>query len=207
PAAVLLKGVVTFAFFGTDAYLSLAVTSVRHRSVTTAGIALTAATLSWTAGAWVHAHRSGHHPPRRLIAVGLSFIAVGIVMMIAALNQSVPVAAFVVGWGVAGFGMGIAYQSVTLAVLAEAPTGQEGVASAAQQIMDLLGVAVGTGVVGAIVAVGETAGWSRAAALRLGFAITLGAAVAGVVLTRRLRLTDAAAPAAGAAPRSAPSSG
>ncbi|HZN13615.1 MAG TPA: MFS transporter, partial [Acidimicrobiales bacterium] len=107
PAAVLLKGVLTFAFFGTDAYISLAVTDVRHHSVTVAGLALTAATLTWTTGAWIHAHRSGRVAPRTLIATGMTLIAIGIALMVVGLNASAPLAIIVLAWGVAGLGMGI----------------------------------------------------------------------------------------------------
>ena len=207
PTAVVLKGVLTFAFFGTDAFISLAVTDVRHRSVTVAGLALTAATLSWTAGAWIHAQRSGRVAPRKLIAGGMSLIAAGIVLMTLGLDRSAPLATIVLAWGVAGLGMGIAYQSVTLAVLAEAQPGQEGAASAAQQLTDLLGVATGTGVVGAVVAVGEATGWSAADSLRVGFAITLAAALVGVGLTRRLALSGRSEPAEAAAPPAGPSWG
>ncbi len=186
PTAVVLKGLLTFAFFGTDAYISLAVTSVRGRSVTLAGLALTAATLTWTAGAWLHAHRTTRTSPQRLISAGLTLIAVGIALMASGLSRSVPLAMLVIAWAVAGLGMGIAYQSVTLAVLAEAAPGEEGGASAAQQLTDLLGVATGTGVVGAVVAVGASAGWAPASTLGIGFAITFAVAIGAIALTRRL---------------------
>jgi len=204
PAAVLLKGVLTFAFFGTDAYISLAVTDVRHHSVTVAGLALTAATLTWTTGAWIHAHRSGRVAPRTLIATGMTLIAIGIALMVVGLNASAPLAIIVLAWGVAGLGMGISNQSVILAVLAEAPAGQEGTASSFQQLADLLGVATGTGVVGAVIAVGQAATWTRADSLRVGFAITLAMAVIGVLLTRRLAVSGRNEPAATAALPPAP---
>ena len=53
PAAIALRGLATFAFFGADAYVAFTVTSVRHASIALGGIALTAATLTWTAGSWV----------------------------------------------------------------------------------------------------------------------------------------------------------
>src|SRR5947208_2831489 len=49
PATILARGLLTFAFFGADTFVPLAVVSVRHRSTAVAGIALTAATVSWTA--------------------------------------------------------------------------------------------------------------------------------------------------------------
>ena len=44
PAAVLLRGVLTFAFFAADAYVPLALQGWRGTSATVAGLALTAAT-------------------------------------------------------------------------------------------------------------------------------------------------------------------
>ena len=55
PAAVLLRGVLTCAFFGVDAFVALTLVGWRGISATEAGIALTAATIAWTAGAWIQA--------------------------------------------------------------------------------------------------------------------------------------------------------
>src|SRR3546814_5048121 len=52
PAAILLRGILTFAFFGADAYVSLTFQDVRGRETWVAGLALTAATILWTIGAW-----------------------------------------------------------------------------------------------------------------------------------------------------------
>ncbi len=52
PVTILTRGLLTFAFFGTDTFVTLAVVTVRHRSVAFAGVALTCATLTWTLGAW-----------------------------------------------------------------------------------------------------------------------------------------------------------
>ena len=58
PAVILARGLVTFTFFGADAYVTLAVTTIRHHTPVYAGIAVTGATLSWTAGAWAQARLS-----------------------------------------------------------------------------------------------------------------------------------------------------
>src|SRR5215475_11609184 len=67
PATILSRGLLTFAFFGADAYVTLAITAVRHRSPTFAGLAVTGATLSWTAGAWVQARLNDTWEGRRLV--------------------------------------------------------------------------------------------------------------------------------------------
>lgn len=196
---ILLKGVLTFAFFGTDAYVSLSVTAVRHRSVTFAGVALTAATLTWTAGAWIQAHRGERIGAHRMIGTGFAVIAAGIVLMHLTLERAVPVGTVVLAWGVAGLGMGMAFQSVMVVVLAQAPAGQEGAASASQNLMDALGIAVGAGVVGAIVAVAAP---HTKTALHAGFAVTLVVAIAGIALSARLAApaSDPAVPEPAAAP-------
>jgi MFS family permease len=48
PATVLVRGLLTFAFFGADTFVPLAIVAVRHSSTALAGAALTSATLLWT---------------------------------------------------------------------------------------------------------------------------------------------------------------
>ena len=71
PAAVATRGVLTFAFFGTDAFVSLAVTEAHDAPTWVAGLALTGATLSWTTGAWVQQRVVVHRGPRWLVAARL----------------------------------------------------------------------------------------------------------------------------------------
>jgi hypothetical protein len=59
------------------------------------------------------------------------------------------------GWGVAGLGMGLAFSMLSLLVLETASVGEEGVSSAALQLMATLGTAFGAGVGGAVVALAD----------------------------------------------------
>jgi MFS family permease len=186
PAAVMVRGILTFAFFGADAYVSLVMQSVRGTSVTYAGIALTAGTLTWTAGAWVQARYVERVGPRRLVVAGFAAVAVGNVVLTATLFDGVPVATGVLAWAIAGLGMGFAYAPISLTVLAVAPEGQEGAATAALQLSDVLGVALGTGLTGAIVSLG--ASWPHAprGALLIALPITAAVAVGGYIAAYRL---------------------
>jgi MFS family permease len=186
PAAVASRGILTFAFFGADAYVSLVMQSVRGTSVTYAGIALTAGTLTWTAGAWVQARYVERVGPRRLVVAGFAAVAVGNVVLTATLFDGVPVATGVLAWAIAGLGMGFAYAPISLTVLAVAPEGQEGAATAALQLSDVLGVALGTGLTGAIVSLG--ASWPHAprGALLIALPITAAVAVGGYIAAYRL---------------------
>jgi len=189
PAAVALRGLATFAFFGTDAYVSFTVTSVRHSSILLGGLALTAATLTWTGASWVQARFVRSIGPQQFVRVGLLVITNGIGLMIAVAQGWVPAALAVVAWGVAGFGMGLSYAPLSLVVLAEAAVGAEGTASAAIQLCDTLGVALGTGVSGAIVSAGATLAWKDGTALTLAFALCAVVAVATAVAAVRLPAT------------------
>jgi MFS family permease len=185
PAAVLVRGVLTFAFFGTDAYVSLAFHEVRGRPTWVAGLALTAGTLGWTAAAWVQERLVHTVGPRRLVMIGFAMLAVGIIGMHGALGPfPVPVAIAV--WSLAGAGVGLSYAPLSVTVLGLAEPGREGSASSSLQLSDVLGVSLGTGVGGAFVALGESQGWAVRSALELSFAVTLAVALAGIAAARRL---------------------
>ena len=152
PATILSRGLLTFTFFGADAYVTLAVTAVRHRTPVVAGIAVTGATVAWTAGAWVQARLSDTWEGRRLVRTGLVIVLAGIAGMVLVLQPGVPVAEGLAAWTVAGLGMGLAYAPISLMMLQKAPPGQEGRASASLNLADVLGTAIGIGVGGAAVA-------------------------------------------------------
>src|SRR5271165_5262809 len=120
PATIASRGLLTFAFFGADAYVTLAVTAVRHRSPVVAGLAVTGATLAWTAGAWAQARLSDSWEARRLVRIGLVIILVGIAGMVLMLQPAVPVAEGLAAWTVAGLGMGLAYAPLSLMMLRNA---------------------------------------------------------------------------------------
>lgn len=185
PAAVAARGILTFAFFGTDAYVSLAVTDAHDADTWVAGLALTGATLAWTTGAWVQQRLVVQHGPRWLVRRGLVIIAVGIAGMIVGLG-SVPVGVIVGAWTVAGLGMGLSYAPISVTVLGTAAPGQEGKASASLQLTDVLGVALGTGLAGVFVALGDGRDWSTSSSLTIAFFVTLAVAIGGVVAAGRL---------------------
>jgi len=186
PAAVALRGLLTFAFFGTDGWVVFTVTDVRNSSILIGGIALTAATLTWTTGSWIQERRVLRIGPQTFVRVGVLLIAAGIGLMVLVAQATVPTATAVLAWGVAGLGMGLAYSPIALVVLAEAPVGGEGSATASLQLSDTLGVALGTGVSGAIVAAGASLDWTRGNALTIAFAVS--AVVALFIAAAAIRL-------------------
>ncbi len=184
PATILSRGMLTFAFFGTDAYVTLTITTVRHHSTVVAGLALTGATLAWTAGAWVQARLSDVWEGRRLVSTGLVIILAGIAGMALALSPGIPVAEALAAWTIAGLGMGLAYAPLSLLMLMLATPGQEGQASASLNLTDTLGTAIGIGVGGAAVA--ATSGSHLYLGIAVAFAVAAAMAIAALAVTRRL---------------------
>ncbi len=195
PAAVLLRGLLTFAFFSAEVYITLALEDWRGLSPTQAGLALMGATLSWTAGAWIQARFIGRIGARPLVRSGFGLVGLGIVLFAAVLNPDVPVFFGVIAWTVAGLGMGLSYSPLSLTVLREAPPESQGAATAGLQLSDVLGTALGAGVGGALVAFGHREGHAEWVGLGLAFAVGVVAAAVGFGLAGRLRRVAAAAAA------------
>jgi MFS family permease len=186
PAAVAARGLQTFAFFGAQNFLTLALVELRGQKADVAGLSLVGATLSWTAGAWLQ-DRVGHVWGRRvMVARGFALLLVGAATTSLLLFPSVPAFIAAVGWAIAGLGMGMAYGGLSLIVLAEAPPGKEGTATSAMQLSDVFGMAIGTGLGGAALALGEAAVHSARPGVTVAFALSIAAAALAFAAARRL---------------------
>jgi MFS family permease len=186
PAAIATRGLTTFAFFGADAFLALALAEQRHLSAVEVGLALTPATITWTIGAWVQARTTHRYTRRTMATAGVVLLAIGVVLTGAAVLLSA-VPAWVAGavWGVGGLGMGLSYSPTNLVVLTDAPEGTEGSATASVQLTDGLGTALGTGIGGAVVAAAASAGWTQSSALTIVFAAMAAVGALAFVAARR----------------------
>ncbi|HWQ15609.1 MAG TPA: MFS transporter [Roseiflexaceae bacterium] len=184
PAAVAAMALLNLAFFGVDAFVPLALSEIRGQSIAAAGLPLTAATLTWTAGSWVLAHLAARVSRRAIALVGMAVLAVGVAGVALTLLPAVPVLMGTLAWSVAGLGIGLAYSTLSLAVLQGAPDGQEGAASAAMQVAGQLGTALGTGIGGVIVGSGSTE--VSGGRLALQCALMVAAAALGALVARRI---------------------
>ena len=192
PTAILLRGFLTFAFFSADAYVPLAIQDWRGDTALLSGLAYMAATLTWTGGSWVNAHRIGELGPGRFLRAGFVVLIVGVLAFMAVFVPGVPTVLAVPLWGAAGFGMGLAYSTPSLIVLREAPAADQGAATAGLQLSDVLGSSLGTGIGGALIALGSPAGRTGVDGLIATFVLAGAVAVTGLVLTGRLGLRVAA---------------
>ncbi len=177
----------------------------RGLSATEAGIALTAATVAWTGGAWIQARGARRWPTHAFVRVGFAVAIAGLAGMLLVLRPEIPWPVGVIAFGVAGLGMGLAYSPLALIVLREAPADRQGAATSALSLTDSLGTALGTGITGAFVAASVRMTSEPAAGLAVGFTVAVAIGLGGLLLTGRLRPRDVPVSVLALSPASPPS--
>jgi len=185
PAALATKGLVTFAFFGAEAFLPLALTTVRGESMVMAGVALTAGTLAWTTGAWIQERLVSRVDRVALVRTGVAMVAVAIVGAGSVLVVESPGAVAIASWALAGLGIGVSYSTTTLIVFETTLEGGEGRAASALQLVNVLGVAFGTGIGGAVLGIATGLGGSQGMGIAVIDAVMVGAALLGFTAAGR----------------------
>lgn len=193
PAGMVVRGLVSTAYYGVESFFPLSMTQVLGLSTLESGLALSAGALTWVTGAWFQARLDGRDQGRgrqgRVVAGFVLLLAGDALITLAIGTELKSVALAVAGWAVAGLGMGLVYPAVTTLVLGLAPKGQEGAASSNLQLSETLSVAVMTGLGTAVSAFGSAHGWATNASLGVVFALTSAAALLGIWAGSRTRLT------------------
>jgi MFS family permease len=200
PAAVFTRGLMTFAFFSADALLAALLQTWLQTPAVLTGVVFTATTVAWSAATWFQSRHIDRWGAQRFIAVGFSLIALGAALTIPVALRMLPAEATILTWISPGIGMGFMYSAVTLVVLRRSATAEQGSSSAALQLSDILGTALGAGVGGALLAAGERAGGDAVGiALACVFGVSLVASLFGVLASRRVGSIAASRSAAGGA--------
>ena len=196
PAAAAAAFLASTAFLAIDGFLTLMLVNVRGLSLTAAGLIVTGAAFAWAVGSWLQSRIVQRVGARWLTAFGASMIALAAVLVSTGLVASLPLAIAYVGWGFGGFGMGIVFPTIPLAVMAEASEGHEAGELSSTILMDFLGVGVGAGLGGASVALAAAGAISLEAGIAGAFWIAFVTALVLVFVARRIpdaRHVDSAA--------------
>ena len=139
-AAVAVVGLVSIAFFGVEAFVPLAVSSIRNAGTVAGGLALAAAAVTWAAGSWVQARLTGRGPRRAMTGAGHRAHCGG--HRHGGGDPGHLAAGLGGGRGLgasAAWGWALAYSTATLAIIETAEAGEEGAASAAVSWPNALG--------------------------------------------------------------------
>ncbi len=151
PATVAMSLTAALSYLTVENFVPLALTDVRGRSNSEAGIPLTVAALAWTVGSAVVARTAPERRPARASAAGL-LIGAGIAATAAVVLTDAPYWLVYATLGIAAFGMGIVFTTGQVVAVEAAPEGQEASAGGAVQLANELGIAVGVGISGIFVA-------------------------------------------------------
>lgn len=157
PAVVASRGLFYAAFGGVEAFLAFMLTRVHGYSEALTGVAIATGALSWALGSFVQARLdrrgAGAVQRARRIRSGTLLLSVGLSVQLVALFApfySLPIS--MLGWAVAGLGMGLAHATASVLAFSYAPEGQGGAVSASLQLADQFTSALSTGIGGALLA-------------------------------------------------------
>ncbi len=181
PAVVVCRALAG-AFFGAEAFLPLALTTLHGVRPTLAGVPLTVGALGWSAGSWWQGRRRAERPREPLIRRGFVLLAAGIASLAVVSLPGASPWLVLLAWTVAATGMGLAMPTISVLTLRLSPPAEQGANSAALQIADVLGSICCVGV-GGVVLAGAGTKPAAFAAINLGMA---GVATAGALLAGRL---------------------
>ncbi|WP_431279530.1 MFS transporter [Leifsonia poae] len=141
PSVILLRAVVAGTFFAAEVYVPYLLVKEYGLSASLAGLALTAAGLSWATASWVQGRFPGitHRTAALVGAIGLS-IAIGSLIAMAAFG--LPPVVAIIGWAFAGGGMGVLYPRLGVLTLEYSNVSNQGFNSSALSISDSTGSAI-----------------------------------------------------------------
>jgi hypothetical protein len=152
PSVVALRGLQAGTFFGIEAFLPLMLVTHRGLSPTAAGAVLTGAAVGWSAGSWWQGRPQLRADRGRFPLIGALMVLLGLGVVSAAVADEVPVVVAVVGWTLAGGGMGVTFTTLSVLLFRYSPVTEQGANSAALQMSDALGCVLTVGIGGAVYA-------------------------------------------------------
>jgi MFS family permease len=205
PAVIVVRGLLAGAFVGGEAFVPLMLVEAKGTSLLWAGAALTVGSLGWMAGSWLQSRTWLRLRRDRIITLGCGSVAAGLIWVtVNAVRPATPAWWVVVGWVLAGFGMGLATAGTALAVIRLSRVAEQGRNASSLNLSDALGSAVFVGVSGTLFAVlhpGRNVPFTFGAVLLTMSALALSAVAVSfrIVPRRDTRAVHVASPAREAA--------
>ncbi|HEY6793106.1 MAG TPA: MFS transporter [Kineosporiaceae bacterium] len=152
PAVVALRGLIGAAFVGADTYLPLLLVREHGWDPGAAGLVLTLGALTWSGGSWIQGRYPRPEIRYVLCRIGTSMLAAAVVIVLLTALPGAPGWTAVIGWAVAGTGMGLAYSSTSLLALHLSPPERHGEASSALTTSEALTSSAALALAGAVFA-------------------------------------------------------
>ncbi|MDQ0032024.1 MFS transporter [Arthrobacter bambusae] len=200
PSVILMRGLASAAFFGTEVYVPYLLTGRYSFSPAFAGLALTGSAIAWAAASAVQGRMGSRLGNALAVGVGSALVLASVVIVLVTTVFAWPAAVAIAGWLFAGAGMGLMYPRLSVMTLALSKPEDQGFNSSAMSISDSLGGALSLAVTGLVFSALTTTAGSFAGVFVLTSAIALvGLIIAPRVAVRRPAASESAAEARGAA--------
>ena len=187
-SVVLSRGMMMFAFYGCDAFIPYAITDAKGSTTFAGSIAVTLSTLGWTGATWIQQRHIVRTGEALFIRYCYLFLTIGVTVIAAggAIDDA-PIWVIHIGALIAWFGVGLGYSAHTQSVLRVASPERYGKVTASLQLTENLGVSLGAGLTGAVVALGDSAGWAPGSGFGTAMIAPIAIAiVGGAFVARRL---------------------
>ncbi|SDT69168.1 MFS transporter [Jiangella sp. DSM 45060] len=185
PAVVAQRAFAAAAFAGVGAWLPLLLTLVHGFTATTAGVSLSITGVAWALGSWLQGRDHGR-APAVVLRAGLAAMTAGLAVTTLLAWPALPPVAGLLGWALAGVGMGLTSPVLSLLILAGSDRTNQGRNVSAGQLAGSLSTAAALAVSGAAVALTSPGPATFAGILVAGGVVALaGLLTAGRVVTDR----------------------
>ncbi|MFT2817178.1 MFS transporter [Leifsonia sp. A12D58] len=139
PSVVLLRGLVAGSFFGAEIYIPYLLSDHYGLSASMAGLALTLGGVMWGVASQVQGRYSTVLDHGLCIRIGSALLGLALAVTIVVPVLELPAWTLIVGWGVAGAGMGIMYPRTSVMALQSSTPDDQGFVSSAISISDAIG--------------------------------------------------------------------
>ncbi|MGW8483651.1 MFS transporter [Microbacterium sp. NPDC055903] len=152
PSVVLLRGIVAGAFFAAEAYIPYLLMERFGFTATFAGIALMFAAFAWAGASALQGRFGERLGNTRIALIGLSLVLAALLAVLCTTLLGASPVVVILGWMLAGGGMGLLYPRLTVLTLAYSDEANQGFNSSALSISDAAGSAVAIALAGLLVA-------------------------------------------------------
>lgn len=182
PSVVLMRGLIAGALFGAEIYVPYLLISDYGFSPVWAGLGLTSAALLWAAGAEVQGRFGDRLGNTRITAIGTAQLATATLIAAATAALGWHPAVLIVGWALAGGGMGLMYPRLTVLTLSYSTPADQGFNSSALSISDSIGASATIAAMGLVFVALEGTDAGYPAVFLIATVLALGALVPGLRL-------------------------
>ncbi|MGG4492974.1 MFS transporter [Brevibacillus reuszeri] len=192
PAIIASRGLFVAAYYGTQTYLVLGLTSVLGLSADKAGLAVASAAISWSVAANVQAKRDAADlgaGRKKRVVTGLSTMMIGVALSAPLAfipNTLMSVTLAIISQIIMGFGIGLAHPTSGAIAFSLAKPGEEGKVSAEISVADTFTPAIGIGLGGAIITVMTTLGFSQSFSITIALLLQVLTVLLGLAAATRL---------------------